>query len=212
MDERSRQAGQGHPAGPEPRHPDRQAGDFRRLRGALCADRIEHVNGVEFQSVNAETKTIETNNGKLTYGMAALVPPQQAADLIRRAELGGRWAKVEFPSFQSAMDEDIYIIGDSVGSKLPKSGHLAFESGVRVAQHIADRVRDGQAEAPLDLPSAICFAAFNAREAMGVNVTAEWDEFLNEVKRQPMVDKTRSADALNTADAWSKSVWRQLLG
>jgi hypothetical protein len=95
---------------------------------------------------------------------------------------------------------------------LPKSGHLAFESGVRVAQHIADRVRDGQAEAPLDLPSAICFAAFNAREAMGVNVTAEWDGFLNEVKRQPMVDKARSADALNTADAWSKSVWRQLLG
>ena len=178
----------------------------------LYADRIEHVNGIEFQSVNADTKTIETNDGKLTYGMASLVPPQQAAGLIRRAELGTRWAKVEFPSFQSAFDEDVYVIGDSVGSRLPKSGHLALESGIRVAEHIADRVRDGQAEAGPDLPSAICFAAFNAKEAMGVNVTAQWDEFLGEVKRQPMVDKERSADALATADAWSASVWEQLLG
>ncbi len=178
----------------------------------LYADRIEHVNGIEFQSVNAETKTIETNQGKLTYGMATLVPPQQAASLIRSAELGQRWAKVNFPTFQSAFDEDIYVIGDSVGSKLPKSGHLAFETGIRVAEHIASRVKDGEAEAALDLPSAICFAAFSGTEAMGVNVTAQWDDFLKEVKRKPVVDKQRSADAVATAGAWSTSVWDQLLG
>jgi hypothetical protein len=155
---------------------------------------------------------IETNQGNVTYGMATLVPPQQAAGLIRRAELGARWAKVGFPTFQSAFDEDVYVIGDSVGSNLPKSGHLAFESGIRVARHIADRVRDGQAEAALDLPSAICFAAFNAREAMEVNVTTQWDDFLGEMKRQPLVDKERSANALTTAEVWSTSVWAQLLG
>nr|MDJ1018240.1 FAD/NAD(P)-binding oxidoreductase [Paracoccaceae bacterium] len=178
----------------------------------LYADRIEHVNGVEFQSVNAETKTIETNEGKLTYGMAALVPQQQAAGLIRKAELGQRWAKVTFPTFQSAFDEDVYVIGDSVGSKLPKSGHLALETGIRVAGHIADRVKGREPKAELDLPSAVCFASFSGTEAMGVNVTAQWDEFLNEVKRQPLVDKQRSEDAVATADAWSKSVWDQLLG
>lgn len=178
----------------------------------LYADRIEHLNGVQFQSVNAETKIIETNQGKLSYGMAALVPPQQAAGLIRSAELGQRWAKVNFPTFQSAFDEDIYVIGDSVGSKLPKSGHLAFETGIRVAEHIANRVNGVEAEAILDLPSAICFAAFSGKEAMGVNVTAQWDDFLKEVKRQPKVDKQRSSDALATANAWSESVWQQLLG
>jgi NADH dehydrogenase FAD-containing subunit len=178
----------------------------------LYPERIEHVKGIEFQSVDADTKIIETNNGKLTYGMAALVPPQQAAGLIRSAELGERWAKVNFPTFQSASDEDIYVIGDSVGSTLPKSGHLAFETGIRVAEHIAGRVNDGQAQATLDLPSAICFASFSGTEAMGVNVTAEWDEFLKEVKRQPMVDSERSANAVSTANAWSTSVWKQLLG
>jgi NADH dehydrogenase FAD-containing subunit len=178
----------------------------------LYADRIEHVNGIEFQSVNAETRTIETNEGRLTYGMAALVPPQQAAGLIRRAGLGERWAGVRFPSFQSADDEDIYIIGDSVGAPLPKSGHLAFETGVRVARHIADRVNQGHAEAELNLPSAICFASFNSTEAMGVNVTAEWDELLGEVKRAPVVDPQRSGDALGRANAWSEYVWAELLG
>ncbi len=178
----------------------------------LYADRIEHVNGVEFQSVNAETKTIETNNGNLTYGMAALVPPQQAAGLIRKAELGQRWAKVNFPTFQSAFDEDVYVIGDSVGSKLPKSGHLALETGIRVAEHIADRVNGREPNAEPDLPSAVCFASFSAAEAMGVSVTAQWDDFLKEVQPKPMVDKQRSPNAVATADAWSNSVWGQLLG
>jgi NADH dehydrogenase FAD-containing subunit len=178
----------------------------------LYADRIEHLNGVEFKSVNAETKSIDTNQGNLSYGMAALVPPQQAAGLIRTAELGQRWAKVNFPTFQSALDEDIYVIGDSVGSKLPKSGHLAFETGIRVAEHIASRVNGIEPEVILDLPSAICFAAFSEKEAMGVNVSAQWDDFLKEVKRQPKVDKQRSDDALATANAWSETVWEQLLG
>ncbi len=178
----------------------------------LYADRVEHIKGIEFQSVNAATKTIETSEGKLTYGMAALVPPQQAASIIRSAELGERWAKVKLPNFQSAFDDDIYVIGDSVGSKLPKSGNLAFETGIRVAEHISGRVSDNQAEMSLDLPSAICFASFSEKEAMGVNVTAQWDEFLEEVKPQPMVDSERSADAVSTADGWSASVWEQLLG
>ncbi|MEO1308163.1 MAG: hypothetical protein AAFV38_09615, partial [Pseudomonadota bacterium] len=175
-------------------------------------DRIEHVNGIEFQSVNAETKTIETNNGKLTYGMAALVPPQQAADLIRTAGLGERWAKVAMPNFQSAMDDRIYIIGDSVGAPLPKSGHLAYEAGIRVAGLIADRVSDVQSEVDPVMPSAICFAAFSETEAMGVNVSVEWDDFEEKPIPKPTVDKSRSADALDTANAWSTSVWDQLLG
>ncbi len=178
----------------------------------LYGDRIEHVNGVEFQSVNAETKTIETNNGKLTYGMAALVPPQQAAGLIRTAGLGERWAKVALPNFQSAMDDSIYVIGDSVGAPLPKSGHLAHESGIRVAELIADRVSDVQAEIDPVMPSAICFAAFSGSEAMGVNVSVAWDDFEEKPVAKPAVDKTRSADALATAEAWSTSVWEQMLG
>jgi hypothetical protein len=91
-------------------------------------------------------------------------------------------------------------------------GHLAFETGVRVARHIADRISHGQAEASLNLPSAICFASFSETEAMGVNVTAEWDELLGEVKRAPVVDPARSSDALERADAWSGYVWAELLG
>ncbi|MEL6683467.1 MAG: FAD/NAD(P)-binding oxidoreductase [Pseudomonadota bacterium] len=178
----------------------------------LYGDRIEHVNGVEFQSVNAETKTIETNTGKLTYGMAALVPPQQAAGIIRTAGLGERWAKVAMPNFQSAMDDSIYVIGDSVGAPLPKSGHLAYEAGVRVAGLISDRISDVQAEINPIMPSAICFAAFNRQEAMGVNVSVEWDDFEEKPVAKPSVDNARSADAMEIAEAWSTSVWAQLLG
>jgi len=178
----------------------------------LYKDRIEHQKGITFNSVNAQTKTIETNAGKLTYGMASLVPPQQAPALIRDAGLGGRWAKVKFPTFQSAMDDRVYVIGDSVASKLPKSGHLAFETGIRVAKHIANRVAGkDEGKDQSSMPSAICFASFNTQVSMGVTVTSEWDDFLREIKRKPMVNKP-SAQVTVTANEWSKSIWEQLLG
>lgn len=178
----------------------------------LYADRIDHRTGIEFQSVNADTRTIETNEGKLTYGMASLLPPQQAAEVIRASGLGDRWAPIRFPTFQSKADDDVYIIGDSIAAKLPKSGHLAFESGIRVAEHIVNRINRSDAEQSLDLPSAICFASFNGAEAMGVNVSASWDDFREEIEVKPTVDKARSAGATAAAQAWSNGIWNQLLG
>lgn len=102
-------------------------------------------------------------------------------------------------------------LGNSVGSPLPKSGHLAFETGIRVADHIADRVAEKEAEAPLELPNAICFASFNAEQAMEVNVAATWDDFLEEIKRKPKAFKPPPR-GVKAAEEWSTSVWDQLLG
>lgn len=178
----------------------------------LHKDRLEHHLNVKLLSVNAETRVVETDKGKLSYGMAALVPPQQAAGIVRKAGLGDRWAKVRFPTFLAAADDRIYVIGDSVGSMLPKSGHLAFETGARVADHIAQRVADKSVSASLDLPNAICFAFFNAKEAMAVHIAARWNDLTEEIERKPMVDSQRSGKSATAADDWGRLAWNQLLG
>lgn len=178
----------------------------------LHKDRLEHHQAVKLLSVNADTRVVETDKGKLSYGMAALVPPQRAAGLVRKAGLGERWAKVSFPNFLAAADERIYVIGDSVGSSLPKSGHLAFETGARVADHIAQRVADKPGRDSLDLPNAVCFAFFNAKEAMAVRIAARWNDVTEEIERKMMVDGQRSEKSAIEAADWGRLVWSQLLG
>ncbi|MFN7000712.1 MAG: FAD/NAD(P)-binding oxidoreductase [Elioraea tepidiphila] len=178
----------------------------------LHAARLEHHLGVQIASVDGERKRIETNRGALSYGMASLIPPMRAGGIVRAAGLGQRWADVRFPHFLSAADERIYVIGDAVGSTLPKSGHLAVETGVKVAGHIADRVAGrAAADGPADLPSAICFAFFNAREAMGVRIGNRWDDFERQIQRQQQVDARRSPGAAEAAEQWSRGIWAALL-
>jgi NADH dehydrogenase FAD-containing subunit len=178
----------------------------------LHADRLEHRKGVQIEAIDPGAREVRTDQGTISYGVAAILPPQQAGAIVRTAGLGQRWAPVRFPHFLSAEDDDIYIIGDAVGSPLPKSGHLAFETGQMVAAHIAARVQDAEIDDDEALPSAICFAFFNNDEAMAVNITNRWNDLTEEIQRQAAVDPIRSAGAADMAENWSRSVWSQLLG
>jgi len=179
---------------------------------ALHGDRLEHRKGVTIEAIDVAGRTVRTDQGPFGYGVAALMPPNRSAGILRAAGLGERWAPVRFPHFQAAEDDDIYIIGDSVASTLPKSGHVAFEAGLVVANHIAARVAGAEIEETDTLPSAICFAFFNAREAMAVNITNRWNDLTGEIERAAQVDPVRSTAAAEAAETWSRSVWGQMLG
>lgn len=178
----------------------------------LFPDRIEHRKGVAQLAIDVGARTVTADGETIPYALAALVPPMKAAGILNRAGLAQRWAPVRFPQFLAAEDDDIYIIGDSVASTLPKSGHVAFEAGLQVARHIAARARDEEADADDDsLPSAICFAFFNATEAMAVNIANSWNGLTNEIERRAQVDAVRSAAAGQQAHAWAEQIWRQLV-
>lgn len=181
---------------------------FRELYPA----RLEHHQGVKIVRIDAQKKRIETDKGVLTYGTASLVPPMRAGSIIRTAGLGERWANVTFPTFVSAADDRIYIIGDAVGSTLPKSGHLAYETGVHVADHIADRVAGRTGQNGDALPSAICFAFFTSDEAMRVKIEARWNDLTRDIERRAEIDSRRSRNAAQAAREWSEAIWAELVG
>lgn len=178
----------------------------------LYPTRLEHHQGVRIDRVDAERRLVETDKGTLRFGLASLIPPMRAPRLIRDAGLGDRWASVTFPHFVSTADDRVYVIGDSVGSILPKSGHLAFETGVHVADHIARRVAGSPIEDSEELPSAICFAFFTGTEAMGVKISARWNDFTREIQRRNEVDAARSTTAAEAARQWSEAFWSDLVG
>jgi len=178
----------------------------------LYPTRLEHHAGVRIIRLDAASKRIETDRGTIPYGTSSLIPPMRAASIIRQAGLGERWANVTFPNFVSAADERIYVIGDAVGSTLPKSGHLAYETGVVVAEHIADRVAGRTGQDGDALPPAICFAFFSAEEAMGVKITSRWNDLTREIERRAEIDPARNRAAARAAFEWSEAIWAELVG
>ncbi len=178
----------------------------------LYPTRLEHHQGVKIIRVDAQTKRIETNKGVLTYGTASLIPPMRAGSIVRTAGLGDRWAAVTFPNFLSAADDRIYVIGDAVGSTLPKSGHLAYEAGIHVADHIADRVAGRTGPDGDGLPSAICFAFFTLDEAMGVKIDARWNDLTRDIERRAEIDPRINRNAAQAAREWSEAIWAELVG
>lgn len=177
----------------------------------LFPTRIEHRKGIERIAIDPAAQTVTAGGETIPYALAALVPPMKAGGILNRAGLAQRWAPVRFPHFLAEGDDDIYIIGDSVASPLPKSGHVAFEAGLQVARHIAARVAGTEPEDDESLPSAICFAFFNGREAMAVNISNSWNGLTNEIERRAQVDAARSTAAADQAHAWAAQVWGQLV-
>jgi sulfide dehydrogenase [flavocytochrome c] flavoprotein subunit len=178
----------------------------------LYRNELEYVPSVELQSIDAQRRLIRTSFGDLSYQMANPILPMRAPALIREAGLGQRWADVRLPTFQAAADESIYVIGDAAGLPLPKSGHLAFETGQIVARHIAWRARPDAGAAPAPaMPNAICWAFMSEKEAIGIHVTIGWQPGTPPAA-QFKVDPARNAAAAEGALQWGRSMWNAMLG
>jgi NADPH-dependent 2,4-dienoyl-CoA reductase/sulfur reductase-like enzyme len=176
-------------------------------------DLIEYVPAATLTGIDAASRTVRTSVGDFKFTAANVVPPMRAPALIRKAGLGERWANVKLPSFQSAVDENVYVIGDAVGAPLPKSGHLAFETGARVAAHIALRVRGAVTPASagrVDLPNAICFGWVSHSEAFAIHVGASM-----EAGAAPQlsfkVDPKASPSGAASARDWANTMWKAML-
>ncbi len=178
----------------------------------LYKNQIEYVNNVEILGVDARRKVLSTSKGDIRYQAANVVLPMRAPALISQAGLGQRWADVKLPTFLSAVDESVYVIGDACGLPLPKSGHLAFETGQLVARHIASRVKSASTAAPAaTMPNGICWAYMSAREAIGIHVATSWEPG-GPPKLQFKVDPARNAAAGDGAMQWGRSMWNAMFG
>lgn len=181
---------------------------------SLYANQIEYLPDTAISAVNMGKRQLVTSSGDVPFAHANLILPMRAPALIRQAGLGERWANVRLPSFQSQVDDRIYVIGDSQGSPLPKSGHVAFGSGQQVAEAIAERIAGKSPVAStgaVDLPLGICWANVTHKEAININVSG------TVVAGEPprfkfTVDPEANARSGAAAVSWGNGMWKAMLG
>ncbi|NLA52201.1 MAG: NAD(P)/FAD-dependent oxidoreductase [Alcaligenaceae bacterium] len=188
---------------------------YKMAFSELYPDIIQHVPNATVQEVDPYNKKIKTAAGEFDFDEAVLMPPHQASDMVWHADLIvkddngklGDWADTDEKFFTARGDDDVYIIGDSVGfisdqfGYYPKSAHVANAMANIIAQNIYERVKEK--EVVRVLPDNLCYMLVNAepREAIAVFFEYELDATGKVIQTQIDMD-VRTADFVEDDFKW----------
>jgi sulfide:quinone oxidoreductase len=125
-------------------------------------------------SVDPETNTIETMEGsELSYDLLVDIPPHRGVDVVEDAGLGDRgWVEVDKHTLEADHAANVYALGDTADTGVPKAGSVAhYQAGV-VGQRIASEIRGRPATAVYD-GKTLCFIETGMDEASFVEFDYE---------------------------------------
>lgn len=183
---------------------------------------ITYFDHAKVRRIDPARQTVSTDIDDIHFDQALLCPPQQAADLLWRAELirpeaGGRlsgWAGQGAVDFRSPADRRVFIIGDACGlvspsfGSYPKTGHVANRMGLAVARQIATEAT-GKSH-PALLPESICHVQSSVEPNESVHIDARYrdrgDGFLLQTVKQ-----TRNPNPAGEDVAWAETMYRDFL-
>ena len=197
---------------------------YRAAFEELYPDIITHVPNAGVRELDPYNKKIMTAAGDFDFDDAVIMPPHQASDMVFYADLIGTdvdgkstgWADMHPRLYHANADEDVYIVGDSMGAispqfgHYPKSGHVANYIAKIVARNIGQRVR-GQ-EVVAELPDNLCYMLVNGdpQEAISVEFTYEVAADGNVHQTQIDVD-VRTPDLMAEDFVWIEGMYNDFL-
>ncbi|BDG19605.1 sulfide dehydrogenase [Thermus thermophilus] len=191
-----------------------KAPGFLAAYNELYKDYLEYHPNMRITGLDYERKVVRTELGDYPFTLANVIPPMKAAEIVRQAGLGERWANVRIPYFLSEADDRVYLVGDITGNTpYPKSGMIAYVSGTIVARHLTERLKGKPlAEIPPELPTNICYSFVDSEEAIWVSANYSWDEAEKRIKAQSQVDNQRSKANGEAAIGWALGLWNDMFG
>jgi sulfide:quinone oxidoreductase len=108
--------------------------------------------------VDPEANTIETMEGtELSYDLLVTIPPHRGIDLVESAGLGDDgWVEVDKHTLEAEHAPNVYALGDTADTGVPKAGSVAhYQAGV-VGKRIASAVR-GRPPTAIYEGKTLCF-------------------------------------------------------
>jgi hypothetical protein len=166
------------------------------------------------ERVDHERKKIIHSFGEIDYDAANVIPPMQAAGLVRMAGLGERWAELGGFDFAAKADPRVFLVGDVIGGQpFPKSGFMANTMGKVVARHIAARLDGRQADAAV--PANVCYSMVDGDQggrSIWVSHAFTWNATDKKFAAEQKVDLKPSHENAEIGFKWANSVWSEMLG
>ena len=166
-------------------------------------------------AVNGDQMTIVTEFDQVKGDVLNVVPKQRAGevcDLVgARNDSNKAWCTVNLATFESTAAPHVHIIGDSVLSNLPKSGHMATNHAKVCAAAIVELLAGRQPD-PNPVVANTCYSATSGSTSGYVANVYRFDAAKGYVS-QPEGGATSKGDETNFSnnEAWALNIWAEIL-
>jgi NADPH-dependent 2,4-dienoyl-CoA reductase/sulfur reductase-like enzyme len=166
-------------------------------------------------AVDSGTMTVTTEFDAVKGDVLNVVPKQRAGELCAlagtRNDSAGNWCTVNFTTFESTTVPNVHIIGDSVLSSLPKSGHMATNMAKVCAAAIVELLAGRQPD-PIPVIANTCYSATSGTTSGYVANVYRYEDGKGYVSA-PEGGATPKGDELNFSynDSWAKNIWAEVL-
>jgi NADPH-dependent 2,4-dienoyl-CoA reductase/sulfur reductase-like enzyme len=175
--------------------------EYRPNNAPFAVDATKMVVSTEFDDVKADVMNV--------------VPKQRAGEVCglagARNDSTGTWCTVNLATFESTTVPNVHILGDSVLSNLPKSGHMATNHAKVCAAAIVELLAGRQPD-PTPVVANTCYSATSDTTAGYVANVFRFEAGKGYVT-QPDGGATSKGDELNLAyaESWAQNIWSEIL-
>ena len=175
---------------------------------------VEYHPNAPVLSVDPDSRSVTTTIGTIQADVINVIPPQRAGQIAFDAGLvsvNGRWAGVDEQTFEATAAPDVFVIGDSNGAAVGKSGHFANSEGKIVASAIGAQLA-GESENASPVLGNVCYSAITLS-------TASW--FTNHMRYEggrmvtipeSVTEGEPKTDNFERMFGWGRNLWADSLG
>jgi len=166
-------------------------------------------------AVDSGTMTVTTEFDAVKGDVLNVVPKQRAGELCAMAgarnDGAGNWCTVNLATFESTTVPNVHVIGDSVLSSLPKSGHMATNMAKVCAAAIVELLAGRQPD-PIPVVANTCYSATSSTTSGYVANVYRYEAGKGYVSA-PEGGATPKGDELNFKynDSWARNIWAEVL-
>lgn len=177
---------------------------------------------IDYRSDNAPVKvdhrtmTVSTEFDDVKGDVLNVVPIQRAGAVTTMAgarnDSNEAWCVVDYTTFESTTAKNVHIIGDSVLSSLPKSGHMATNHAKICASAIVELL-NGREPDPVPVIANTCYSAVSATTAGHVADVYRYNPEKKQWDKQPGGGASSQGDEINHVYnwAWAQNIWAEVL-
>lgn len=167
-------------------------------------------------AVDGDKMIVTTEFDDVKGDVLNVVPRQKAGEVCEMAgarnDSNGIWCAVNLATFESTTVPNVHVIGDSVLSNLPKSGHMATNHAKVCAAAIVELLAGRQPD-PIPVVANTCYSATSDTTSGYVANVFRFEAGKGYVSA-PEGGATAKGDELNFAynESWAQNIWAEVLG
>lgn len=191
---------------------------FKKYWSDLYPGMIDYYPMMPLRDFNSSTNSLIFDFDEMTHDVVNYIPDQRAPKFIREiaAKAESNWCEIDFRSYQSIYDDNIYIVGDSIlpSPKMPKSGHMA-NSQAKVCASAIVRNLSGKDTNQNPIVNNTCYSFVSDDEVIHVAAVYKYNEkkkLMEVIPESTGVSGKASKIEGIYAEGWAKGIWYDMFG